>query len=129
MNRIGVIGWLGALMSLGLAGCAQGPEPEGATSGAYIVANFQVTDMEAYAAYPPLARPMLAAHGAEVLAVDRESEVLEGAAGSQTVVIRFPSKEAARAFYSSPEYREIVHLRTDNSDGFMVLIEGVAAAE
>ena len=117
MNKALVLGWIGLLGSLGLAGCAQEPDSGGAT------------DTEAYAAYPPLARPMLAAHGAEVLAVDRESEVLEGQAGEQTVVIRFPSKEAARAFYSSPEYREIVHLRTDNSDGFMVLIEGVAAAE
>ena len=129
MNKAAVIGWLGFLISLGLAGCAQEPGSEGATSGAYIVANFRITDAEAYAAYPPLARPMLAAHGAEVIAVDRDSEVLEGQAGEQTVVIRFPSKDAARAFYSSPEYREIVHLRTDNSDGFMVLIEGVAAAE
>ena len=129
MRKITAIGWIIFAAALCLAGCAQDIGSEGAGAGAYIVANFSITDAEGYSAYPPLARPMLAAHGAEVLAVDRDSEVVEGQAGHNTVVIRFPSKEAARAFYDSSEYREIVALRTDNSDGFMVLIEGVAAPE
>ncbi len=127
-NTLGLV-CICSLSSIGLAGCVQDSGSERSTPGAYVVANFSITDTEGYAAYPPLVRPMLAAHGAEVLAVDRESEVIEGEAGHNTVVIRFPSKEAARAFYDSPEYRDIVHLRTDNSDGFLVLTEGVAAPE
>ena len=123
------LGWISLGSSVWLAGCVQNSGSEEDTAGAYVVANFRIADTESYAAYPPLARLMLVAHGAEVLAVDRESEVLEGEAAHNTVVIRFPSKSAARDFYSSPEYREISHLRTDNSDGFMVLIEGVAAPE
>ena len=129
MTKKIAFGWTIFNAAIWLAGCAQDTQPQGASAGAYVVANFSITDAEGYSAYPPLARPMLAAHGAEVLAVDRDSEVLEGRAGHNTVVIRFPSKEAARAFYDSPEYREIVALRTDNSDGFLVLIEGVAAPE
>ncbi len=129
MRQTTVFGWVIFAAALCLAGCAQDIGSEGASAGAYVVANFSITDAEVYSAYPPLVRPMLAAHGAEVLAVDRDSEVVEGQAGHNTVVIRFPSKEAARAFYDSPEYREIVALRTDNSDGFLVLIEGVAAPE
>ena len=129
MRKTIALGWMSLLSSIWLTGCVQNSGSEGDTAGAYVVANFQITDTEAYAAYPPLVRPMLEAHGAEVLAVDRESEVVEGEAEHNTVVIRFPSKDAARAFYDSPEYREIARLRTDNSDGFLVLVEGVAAAE
>jgi uncharacterized protein (DUF1330 family) len=129
MKKTTALGWMIFTAALCLAGCAQDAGSDGDSAGAYVVANFRITDAEGYSAYPPLARPMLAAHGAEVLAVDRDSEVLEGRAGHNTVVIRFPSKEVARAFYDSPEYREIVGLRTNNSEGFMVLIEGVAAPE
>lgn len=129
MGKVKPRGWVYFLGSICLAACVQNSGSDGETAGAYVVANFRITDAESYAAYPPLVRPMLAAHGAEILAVDRESEVIEGEAEHNTVVIRFPSKEAARSFYDSPEYREIVHLRTDNSSGFLVLTEGVAAPE
>jgi hypothetical protein len=33
---------------------------------------------------------------------------------------------AARGWYSSPAYQAIVRLRTDNSDGDTILVEGVA---
>ena len=123
------LGWISFFSLIWLTGCVQNSGSGEDTAGTYVVANFRITDTESYAAYPPLVRPMLAAHGAEVLAVDRESEVIEGEAEHNTVVIRFPSKEAARAFYESPEYKEIAHLRTDNSDGFLALVEGIAAPE
>ncbi len=129
MRKAIVLGCISVLSATWLVGCAQDSESQGDAAGAYVVANFRITDTDSYSAYPPLVRPMLSAHGAEVLVVDRESEVIEGEAGHNTVVIRFPSTEAARAFYSSPEYQEIVRLRTDNSDGFLVLTEGVAAPE
>ena len=34
-----------------------------------------------------------------------------------TVVLRFESKEAVKAWYESDEYQKIIHLRTDNSEG------------
>lgn len=94
---------------------------------AYLVANYRITKPDAYGAYPPAVVPTLAAHGAEVLAADYESEVVEGEPSSVTIVLRFPSKEAARAWYHSPEYQKIVHLRTDNSDGFVVFADGFVA--
>ena len=93
---------------------------------AYLVANYRITDSESYGAYPPAVVPTLAAHGAEVLVADYESEVVEGQASKVTIVLRFPSKEAARAWYESPEYQEIVHHRTDNSEGFVVFSDGFA---
>lgn len=52
-------------------------------------------------------------------------QVLEGELQGDVVMIAFPDMEAARAWYASPAYREILHLRTDNSEGTVFLIEGV----
>ena len=40
-----------------------------------------------------------------------------------TIVIRFASKAAARAWYDSPEYQKIVGLRTYNSEGVVVFAD------
>jgi uncharacterized protein (DUF1330 family) len=93
---------------------------------AYLVANYRITNSEAYGAYPPAVISTLAAHGAEILVADYETEVVEGQASSVTVVVKFSSKEAARAWYDSPEYQEIVHSRIDNSEGFVVFTDEFA---
>ena len=90
----------------------------------YLIANYRITDAEAYKAYPPAVIPTLMAHGAEVLVADYESEVVEGKPASVTIVLKFPSMEAARTWYDSPEYRQIVGLRTENSEGFVVFADG-----
>ncbi len=38
--------------------------------------------------------------------------------------MKFPSKEAAKAWYNSSEYQAVKHHRTDNSEGDMALVEG-----
>jgi uncharacterized protein (DUF1330 family) len=91
---------------------------------AFLVANYRITNAESYGAYPPAVLPTLASHGVEVLVADYESEVVEGQPSSVTIVLKFASKEAARAWYDSPEYQAIVHLRTDNSEGFLVFADG-----
>jgi uncharacterized protein (DUF1330 family) len=90
----------------------------------YFVANYRITNQAGYKEYLAAAGPSLAAHGAERVIVDRDCELLEGSAREVTVVLRFPSKAAAKAWYDSPEYQAIVHLRTDNSEGIAVLAEG-----
>jgi uncharacterized protein (DUF1330 family) len=39
-------------------------------------------------------------------------------------VLRFATKSAAEAWYGSPEYQAIRHLRTDSSEGTGVIAEG-----
>lgn len=58
-------------------------------------------------------------HGATV-------EVREGPFPGTVVIIEFPTIEAARAWYESPAYQEILPMRTDNSDGSAILVDGVA---
>lgn len=84
---------------------------------AYLVANYEITNPAGYKSYVPAVIPILEAHGAEILVADYESQTLEGKPGSVTVVIKFESKEALNAWYNSPEYQKIIHLRTGNSEG------------
>ena len=87
---------------------------------AYVVVNYDLTNAEGYKAYPPAVLPTLQTHGAEILVADYDSQKLEGNPGSVTIVIKFESKEAVNAWYSSSEYQEIIGLRTDNSVGVAV---------
>lgn len=52
-------------------------------------------------------------------------EMLEDDFPGTIVVIGFPDREAAAAWYASPGYQEILPLRTGNSDGAAFLIDGV----
>src|ERR1700736_5989286 len=93
---------------------------------AYLVFNYRITDPEGSEASPPAAMPTLGSSGAEVLIADYESEPTEGSPGHVTVVLRFESKDAARAWYDSEAYKAVRHLRTSNSDGVAVLCDGFA---
>lgn len=90
----------------------------------YFVANYTITNQAEYKEYLAGVGPILKAHGAENIVVDRDSEPLEGSAGQVTIVLRFATKAAAKAWYQSPEYQAISHLRTDNSEGIGVIAEG-----
>ena len=93
---------------------------------AYVVANYQVTNPEGFESYAPAAQQTLAAAGAEVIAVDLNSEVIEGDLYPVTVILKFESKEAMKAWYNSEEYQSVIGLRTDNAEGSMVLLDGPA---
>ena len=90
---------------------------------AYVIVSYTVTDQEGYASYIPAVGPILRAHGAEVLVAGAGGDVREGDPPDQTVVLRFASKEAAQGWYDSPEYQAVVHLRTDNSRGTLVICD------
>jgi len=90
----------------------------------YFIANYTITNQAGYDEYVAAVRPILDAHGAERVVVDRGSVLLEGPAGQVSVVLRFASKAAAMAWYESPQYQAIVHLRTDNTVGTAAIAEG-----
>lgn len=50
---------------------------------------------------------------------------LEGSWSEDLIAIAFPDLAAARAWYESPAYQEIVPLRTGNASGDTILIDGV----
>ncbi|GII80056.1 hypothetical protein Sru01_50380 [Sphaerisporangium rufum] len=52
-------------------------------------------------------------------------EVREDGWPGTLIAIEFPDMDRARAWYDSPAYQEILPLRTGNSEGTAILIEGV----
>lgn len=91
---------------------------------AYVVVNLDITDPERYQAYLPGAGAAIQTHGGELLAADRDSTVLEGSAPPMAVLIRFPDKASAEAWYRSDEYQSVVHLRHESTDGTMLIANG-----
>jgi uncharacterized protein (DUF1330 family) len=66
-------------------------------------------------------------YGGRWLVLDAEVDVVEGAWPGSVVLMEFPDMDAAKRWYASPEYQEILHLRTDNSISDLILVEPVAA--
>lgn len=95
---------------------------------AYVVANYTITNPEAYEPYVPAVLPLIAAAGGEVIVGDFESDPAEGDPGPVTVVLRFESKEAINAWYTSDEYEAIKGLRTENSEGIITVVNGFEPA-
>jgi uncharacterized protein (DUF1330 family) len=54
-------------------------------------------------------------------------ERLEGNWSGDLVVVEFPDREKARAWYRSPSYQAILPLRAGNSDSDVILIDTVPA--
>jgi uncharacterized protein (DUF1330 family) len=54
-----------------------------------------------------------------------QNDVLEGDWPGALIVIEFPDRASATGWYESPAYQEILHLRTDNSDGAAIIVDGV----
>jgi uncharacterized protein (DUF1330 family) len=90
---------------------------------AYLIATYRITDSAGYEPYVPAVTPLLMASGCEILVADYASQPVEGAPGDVTIVVKFASKAAAMTWYDSPEYQAIKHLRTDHSEGAMVLVD------
>ena len=67
----------------------------------FLVANYRITNPEAYGAYVPAVMPTLAAHDAEVLVADYDSERVEGEPASVTIV---ESGGAAAPAFRAMEY-------------------------
>jgi uncharacterized protein (DUF1330 family) len=53
--------------------------------------------------------------------------VVDGAFEAVLVIIGFPDRATAGDWYASPAYREILPLRTENSRGDVLIVDGVEA--
>ena len=90
---------------------------------AFVIASFTIANQAGYEAYRNAVWPTLQAHGCTILAADYASQALEGEPNRVTVILEFASKAAATDWYRSPEYQAIVQLRTDNSEGTVVMVD------
>jgi len=92
-----------------------------------IVTIKQVKDNETFQKYARLAKPLIERHGGRYLAIVRDPEIRDGEwPFVRTVVVGFPTSDKARAWYDSPEYREIIALRQRGIDANIVMVSDLA---
>ena len=91
--------------------------------------HLDVTDPEAYKAYPPALLAHLAKFGTRFVVRGGSREVPEGMVRGRTAVVEFPSFDAAMACYRSPDYVPVKKLRQGSADIDLVIVEGYDGAK
>lgn len=93
---------------------------------AYIVAEVDVHDPDAFRAYQDLARPAVEQYGGSFLASSEVVRPLEGGwQPPRIVIVAFDSLERCREFYDSPEYQAAIRARQGVADLQIVAVEGL----
>lgn len=93
---------------------------------AYVIYQGEVLDPVRYEAYKAEAAESVRAAGGLYLARGGEIEVLEGEPPpGRTVVLEFPTSEAAVAWYRGERYREARTLREGVARARMYVVDGV----
>jgi uncharacterized protein (DUF1330 family) len=94
---------------------------------AYLIVNYEVEDPALYSQYAKAAGPaMKIGSECKLIAFDPATDRIEGdAAGRQTVVLQFDSKEQARKLYESGDYQAVIGKRlAATSRHFAILVQG-----
>jgi uncharacterized protein (DUF1330 family) len=93
---------------------------------AYLIADLEIIDPVAYADYRERVPAVIAAHGGKYLARGGAVEALEGAwTPHRSVIVEFPSMDALKAFYRSPEYQPLIAIRQQAAKSNLIALEGV----
>lgn len=94
---------------------------------AYIVNQVVVHDPDRYAQYAGIGRAAMVRHGGRILAAGGTVETLEGEPiPPRVVIIEFPDRESALAYYHSPEYAAAKVVRGDAATVRFAVVEGLA---
>ena len=99
---------------------------------AYVVANFQVHDKDTYRLYEKGFFPILKKHGGEFFTFDDNTVTFEGAnpRTGRMVLFKFPSAEAAQAWYDDPDYQALSeHRRAGTNLEFLTMLHGLPARD
>ena len=96
----------------------------------YVIVELDITDSRWVQDYVQNVTPMVERHGGKYLARTSNLEKLEGTRErpQMCVLIEWPSKEAAVAFYNSAEYRPYLQQRLDGAKNELILLAGEDAA-
>jgi uncharacterized protein (DUF1330 family) len=93
---------------------------------AYAIFMNDIHDPTGYAAYLQAAGPTLAAHGGKRLVFADETHVLEGAPPhKRSIVIEFPTRASAEAWYASAADQAAIPLRQKSSRGWGYIADGM----
>ena len=93
---------------------------------AYLVFTRDKTlDAHELAIYSATVPPTLAGHDVKIRALYGTHEDLEGPSTEGIVILEFPTREAAKAWYESSSYREVREHRFKGATYRVTLVEGV----
>lgn len=95
---------------------------------AFIIGDVHVENPERYRDYTAHTESTLQPYGGHFVVRGGASKVLEGEwQPNRLVVIEFPSAQAAKDWYESEAYQQILPIRHEASTGSLVLVEGYGA--
>ena len=84
---------------------------------AYVIGHITVRNAERWAEYRAQVPATLAPWGGELVLRGQLDTVLAGThAHTDTVVLRFPSRDALHGWHTSPAYRALIPLRSEAAD-------------
>ena len=93
---------------------------------AYVIVDLDVKDPEGFASYRDRVPDIIAKHGGKFIVRGGAFEIVEGDWDAhRIVVLEFPDMAAAKRFWNSDEYKQILPLRLDNADSRVLFVEGV----
>jgi uncharacterized protein (DUF1330 family) len=93
---------------------------------AYVIAEIEVTNPDGYKEYTTLVPATVEKYGGRFIVRGGKSTPLEGDwPERRRVIIEFPSLDAARKWWDSPEYEKPMAMRRANSKGRLIFLEGV----
>jgi uncharacterized protein (DUF1330 family) len=97
---------------------------------AYVIVSVKVTNDGAYDAYRKQVPATLAKYGGKFLVRGGEYEQREGHwKPNRVVVLEFADRAAAKRWYDSPEYQEILKIRQANSvTDMLIIVDGAPPA-
>jgi uncharacterized protein (DUF1330 family) len=101
-----------------------GAPPEPAARKGYWIAHVDVTEPEGYKAYMAADMAPIGKFGGRFLVRGGRREVVEGQVRGRSVVLEFPSYQAALACYRSPDYQAAAALRQGKAEFDLIIIEG-----
>lgn len=96
------------------------------TPKGYWIGHVTVEDPLGFEAYRHANAVAFAKYGGRFLVRGGAMELLEGDLRPRSIVIEFPSLQAARDCYLSPEYQHALALRTPVSEADLCIVEGCA---
>jgi uncharacterized protein (DUF1330 family) len=93
---------------------------------AYVVAEIEVKDPERYEDYKKMSPISIKEFGGRFVVRGAPCDTLEGGwQPKRFVVIEFPSKDVAKAWWSSQEYASAKKLRQETSHTRMIVVDGL----
>ena len=94
---------------------------------AYVIADVEIADAERYAEYSAQVPATLEPYEGRFLVRGGATEMVEGDwLPRRLVIIEFPSVDAARRWYASPEYQAILGIRHEAASARLILADGAA---